>query len=74
MSRSPSYLRRGLLGIAFAGSLGFGATQAFGSASMGTSGPTCIGPEDDAGCWWNCAFQGEGGGRCNDFGHCECGV
>lgn len=31
MSRSLSYLRRGLLGIAFVGSLGFGATQAFAS-------------------------------------------
>jgi hypothetical protein len=31
MSRSVSYLRRGLLGIAFLGSLGFGATQALAS-------------------------------------------
>lgn len=29
MSRSLSHLRRGFLGIAFAGSLGFGATQVF---------------------------------------------
>ena len=29
MSRSLSYLRRGLLGFVFVGSLGFGATQAF---------------------------------------------
>jgi hypothetical protein len=31
MSRSVSYLRRGLLGLAFVGSLGFGATQALAS-------------------------------------------
>lgn len=42
MSRSLSYLRRGLLGIALVGSLGFGATQAFAEpkgepvAAMGT--------------------------------------
>lgn len=29
MSRSLTYLRRGLLGLAVTGSLGFGATQAF---------------------------------------------
>ena len=35
MSRSLSYLRRGLLGIALAGSLGFGATQAFAEPKAG---------------------------------------
>jgi hypothetical protein len=40
MSRSLSYLRRGLLGIAFVGSLGFGATQAFGSPMQAREG-TC---------------------------------
>ncbi len=34
MSRLLSYLRRGLLGIAFVGSLGFGATQAFASPEV----------------------------------------
>jgi hypothetical protein len=29
MSRSLSYLSRGILGLAFVGSLGFGATSAF---------------------------------------------
>ncbi len=73
MSRSLSYLRRGLLGIAFVGSLGFGATQAFGSTSFGVPGTVCYGPEDEGWCWWNCAFQGEGGGYCYG-GFCECGV
>lgn len=35
MHGSATYLRRGLLGLAFAGSLGFGATQA-----LATPGPT----------------------------------
>ncbi len=35
MSRSLSYLRRGLLGIAFVGSLGFGASQAFADSKAG---------------------------------------
>ena len=34
MSRSFIYLRRALFGIAFAGSLGFGATQAFASPGL----------------------------------------
>lgn len=45
MSRSLSYLRRGLLGIAFVGSLGFGATQALAEpqASGPARAPVCYG-------------------------------
>jgi hypothetical protein len=38
MSRSLSYLRRGLLGLASVGSLGFGATQALASPDIARSG------------------------------------
>lgn len=41
MSRSLLYLRRGLLGIAFVGSLGFGATQAVATPSRAESG-SCL--------------------------------
>lgn len=75
MSRSLSYLRRGLLGIAFIGSLGFGATQAFGSAPIQSSRAVCNGdPGSDTWCWWNCAFQGENGGYCDELGRCVCGM
>lgn len=37
MSRSLSYLRRGLLGIAFVGSLGFGVAQAFAGPATAPS-------------------------------------
>lgn len=40
MSRSLSYLRRGLLGLAFLGSLGFGVTQAFAKPER-VSAPSC---------------------------------
>lgn len=45
MSRSLSYLRRGLLGIACVASLGFGATQAFASP-----GPATLRAENT--CWY----------------------
>jgi hypothetical protein len=41
MSRSFSYLRRGLLGIAVVGSLGFGATAAVAKPEMRGAGPIC---------------------------------
>lgn len=41
MIRSLCYLRRGLLGIAFAGSLGFGATQAFASPEQAERAGSC---------------------------------
>ncbi len=41
MSRSLSYLRRGLLGIAFVGSLGFGATVAVAKPETSDPFPSC---------------------------------
>lgn len=38
MDRTLFSLRRGLLGLAFVGSLGFGATQALASPQMASSG------------------------------------
>ncbi len=75
MSRSLSYLRRGLLGIAFVGSLGFGATQAFGSPNRepavyceatGYDYPSAY-CQSMLGCQW-------GGGYCTFWGICECGM
>ncbi len=76
MSRSLLYLRRGLLGIAFVGSLGFGVTQAFatpqpGSARSGScpwspNGPYFYGPCDDY-----CRGQNAEWGYC-DSGSCIC--
>ncbi len=72
MSRSLSNLRRGLLGIAFVGSLGFGATQAIGSPDqarvayctpMGYDYHT---PACGAGCFRNVGY-------CSEAGICRCG-
>ncbi|MBV9772602.1 MAG: hypothetical protein JO040_01545, partial [Gemmatimonadetes bacterium] len=41
MSRSLSNLRRGLLGIAFAGAMGFGVTQAFATSTRIASPAVC---------------------------------
>jgi hypothetical protein len=71
MSRSLSYLRWGLLGIAVVASLGFGATQAFATPDHGRQGfcpmvgePTPF-PECEAGC-------PEGYVHCSGFGECVC--
>ena len=72
MSRSLLYLRRGLLGIAFVGSLGFGATQAFGSPNQTRTGycppkgydystPIC-----GSGCYRQIGY-------CDYSGVCHCG-
>ncbi len=64
MSRSLSHLRRGLLGMAFIGSLGFGATAAVAKPELRDPFPlpscpkgttpcpngSCVGPEDS--CYW----------------------
>lgn len=60
MSRSLSYLRRGLLGAAVAGALGFGATQALATPAQ-TSARTVCSPEMEAYCAQLC---GEAGGYC----------
>jgi hypothetical protein len=74
MSRSLSYLRRGLLGIALVGSLGFGATQAFatpeetaasgGSCPWSANGPYFYPPCED--------FCREVGG--GEWGYCDNGM
>lgn len=54
MSRSLSYLRRGLLGIAFVGSLGFGVTQALASPPAPSWPSNCSASEIEA-CETHCA-------------------
>lgn len=76
MSRSLSFLRRGFLGIAFVGALGFGATQALASprAAGGPDDPYC--PIDDAGPYYSsyCSMGcPEGIGYCGMDGRCHCG-
>lgn len=52
MSRSLSYLRRGLLGIALAGALGFGATTALAAPDTAARKPnTCIEGTVSCYCW-----------------------
>ncbi len=73
MSRSLSYLRRGLLGIAFVGSLGFGATQAFGSPNR-TQGVTCdVTGYDYPSYYCQFAMRCDYGGWCSSYGSCNCG-
>ncbi len=72
MSRSLSNLRRGLFGIAFVGSLGFGATQAFGSPNQARGG-NCIPKGYDYStpvCGSGCYRQI---GYCDTSGVCHCG-
>jgi hypothetical protein len=64
MSRSLSYLRRGLLGIAFVGSLGFGATTALAETGTTKRMPTICMPETGY-CW--CM------GDCVPLDACNCG-
>jgi hypothetical protein len=83
MSRSLSHLRRGLLGVAVAGSLGFGATQAFaGPSAQAQRLPWCD-PSDTSGyydgvCTRACQRHGYAYGYCQqegpspDNGICAC--
>lgn len=67
MSRSRSYLRRGLLGIVFVGSLGFGATQALAKPQVEAGPKYCFpGP-----CNRSCVNSGFASGACAD-GVCTC--
>jgi hypothetical protein len=71
MRRSATYLRRSLFGAAILGSLGFGATQAFGNAAD-TALRTCPATGYDyayASCRIGCAS----GGYCSADGICRCG-
>lgn len=75
MSRSLSNLRRGLLGIAVVGSLGFGVTQAFAAPAQASKRNMCS-REMDAYCDYSCGLDGLRG-YCNGSGPymwCECYV
>ncbi len=80
MSRSLSYLRRGLLGIAFVGSMGFGVTQAWGSPNPLERGPITVATCEDLGYDYPDAFcnfgycGSQGGGYCSAGGYCRCGI
>ena len=66
-------LRRGLLGLAFAGSLGFGASQALASPAQATAMGNCPVEGYDyyyAACAWGCPWQQ---GYCSETGWCRCG-
>jgi len=70
MSRSLSRLRRGLLGIAFVGSLGFGASQALAASTPTTHPYAC-----DASWQQWCRDQcGSEYAQCHWYGayYCEC--
>ena len=72
MSRLPTLLRRGLLGVAFTATLGFGATQALATPAQARLG-TCMYtpfPYDPPG---GCHFECEYGGYCSGFDtNCTC--
>lgn len=72
MSRSLSYLRRGLLGIAFVGSLGFGATQAFGTPSRAPGAACTPKPYEYTSAYCGLGCPG-GAGYCSTAGVCVCG-
>lgn len=67
MSRSLSYLRRGLLGIAFVGALGFGASQALAAPPQVSQARSCIDY-----CYTQCWEMGWEGGYCTYTGACFC--
>ena len=73
MSRSLSYLRRGLLGIAVVGSLGFGATQAFANPDPGVDIGSCpwLPFPFASECDEECGFSSFDYGICSE-GRCRC--
>jgi len=72
MSRSPSTLRRGLLGLAFLGTMGFGVTQALASPRSTTAARLCS-PENEAYCMDYCWKRGADAGACSaGGGGCRC--
>lgn len=72
MSRSLSYLRRGFLGIAFAGAMGFGVTQAFASTDQARrlSCPALGYDYEYTECAYSCPNHI---GYCSAGGLCRCG-
>jgi len=72
MHRS-TFLRRSLLGLAFAGSLGFGATQALATPAESTAMAACPAMGYDyyyAPCANACPLRQ---GYCSEAGLCRCG-
>jgi len=73
MSRSLSFLRRGFLGIVFVGSLGFGASQAYGSTEWSQTLPGTCPDMEVAYRYPPCAeFCGGYAGYCAEGGYCYC--
>lgn len=76
MSRSIFNLRQWILGIAFVGAMGFGASQAFATAELAASDGTCpfsaSGPYFYQPCDEYCWGLGYSYGYCEN-GSCVCG-
>ncbi|MET0400372.1 MAG: hypothetical protein ABW277_26515 [Longimicrobiaceae bacterium] len=72
MRLSFSYLRRGILGLAFAGSLGFGAAQAVASEGSRPLPRTCP-PRSYEYVTPDCNAYCNGPGFCATNGYCQCG-
>lgn len=72
--KSPmTYLRRGLLGLAFAGTMGFGATQALATPAQAAAMGNCPVEGYDYyyyPCAYSCPYQQ---GYCTTRGWCACG-
>jgi hypothetical protein len=76
MDGSFTMVRRALLGLACAASLGFGTAQAFAEPGMAARAPLCT-PSDPAGsdtrCNRDCRSRGYAGGLCDDsYTWCSC--
>ena len=67
MMRSIRTVRRGVLGLALAGALGFGASQALASPAAAPAAPSC-----DTLCNRVCQAAGFIGGFCGDGVSCSC--
>ncbi len=72
MRLSFSHLRRGILGLAFAGSLGFGAAQAVASEGSWPLPRTCP-PRSYEYVTPDCNAYCNGPGFCATNGYCHCG-
>lgn len=72
MSRSLSYLRRGLLGISIVGSLGFGVTQAFATPATNAQAGYCT-QQEQVDCYMDCRSVGLVG-YCNGETGCHCEI
>ncbi len=72
MSRSPTFLRRGILGVAFTTVLGFGATQALATPAQARAG-TCEGIRTLYEPPYGCPECESGFGYCNGYDdYCVC--